>query len=89
MNNNKHKNTLKFISVEKTLEHIEVLYSLLNKRSHKISHTKQPSFSEHKNFVLNHPYIAWYLIQMNGDWIGTVYLLDNNTISFFLEKKNK
>jgi|TARA_B100000959_G_C14753927_1_gene530400 hypothetical protein len=85
MNNNKPNNILKFISVEKTLEHIEVLYSLLKKRAHKISHINLPKFQEHKNFALNHPYIAWYLIQMNGEWVGTVYLLENNTISFFLE----
>jgi RimJ/RimL family protein N-acetyltransferase len=66
-----------------TLPHAaEVLYEILQERSGddtvNISHRELPTFSEHRDFVLNHPYAAWYLIEepelAGGYAVGSIYL---------------
>jgi hypothetical protein len=64
----------------KDTQGISFLYSLLKSRKHNISHTKTPSFSEHKRFVRNHPYRAWFLIQKRNNYIGSIYVFKNNGI---------
>lgn len=66
-----------------TLPHAaEVLYEILQERNGddtvNISHRELPSFSQHKEFVQNHPYAAWYLIEepelAGGYAVGSIYL---------------
>ena len=59
---------------------IDVLYELLTKREHPISHNSMPSLSEHKKFVLSQPYEAWYLINDYDSAIGTFYIKSDNSI---------
>lgn len=68
----------------KTLPHAaEVLYEILKERTGdttvNISHNGElPPYSEHKHFVENHPYAAWYLIEepelAGGYAVGSIYL---------------
>jgi len=69
-----------FVRIKRSEPHILALYELLQKRSHPISHTKLPGYTEHTAFVINHPYRAWYLIRTGGAFTGTVYLLKDNSI---------
>jgi len=62
-----------------------VLHDLLEERTpeQSISHTKMPSYSEHCDFVGNHPYSIWYFIcaEENYDVIyGSLYLTTNREI---------
>jgi hypothetical protein len=59
---------------------IKILYDLLSKRNHQISHTQMPSYAQHCDFVRNHPYVSWYLVKVSGSYIGSFYVTDQNTI---------
>ena len=61
-----------------------VLYQLLKKRKYNISHNSIPNKKGHNNFVINHPYKAWYLIKENSEYIGSVYISKNNCIGISL-----
>ena len=71
---------LTFKRIDSTKSMVDALYELLKMRHHSISHTIMPSYEEHKQFVLNHPYRSWYLIENNGQICGQVYLQNNNSI---------
>ena len=60
--------------VTATDEQIDSLYQLLEKRTHSISHEEMPSFEEHSKFVKKHPYRQWWLVEKDGENIGSVYL---------------
>lgn len=53
-----------------------VLWDLLEQRpaENNISHRVMPEREAHIAFVKNHPYEAWYLIQVDGICIGAIYL---------------
>jgi hypothetical protein len=68
---------------------IKVLYSLIKSRKHNISNQILPSLTKHSEFVKSHPYRAWYLLRLNKDYLGTVYLLKNNSIGFTSNKQNE
>jgi hypothetical protein len=59
---------------------IKVLYDLLSKRNHKISHVQMPSYDRHSDFVTNHPYLGWYLVKVGESYIGSFYVTDQNSI---------
>jgi hypothetical protein len=84
----KTKSHLKFIRVKKIKPHIEELYELLKKRVFTISHKRLPSYDEHKKFVLSHPYRSWYLIKSDESFLGSIYLLKDNTVGLFLVDDN-
>jgi hypothetical protein len=73
--------TIRFERITGTKNQQDVLYELLKKRKHNISHKSAPSKYEHIRFIKNHPYRAWYLIHDNNKYIGTTYLQKNNCIS--------
>jgi hypothetical protein len=68
------------IRVAKRFEHVDVLHELLLGRSHAISHKSMPNFRQHKAFVFSHPYRVWYLIKAEEGFVGSIYLMKNNTI---------
>ena len=68
------------VKVARIDEHISVLYELLKQRKHKISHKASPSFSDHRNFVLSHPYRVWFLIKVCESYVGSIYAYKNNGI---------
>ena len=59
---------------------VEILYDFLSRRKHKISHDQMPTYDQHRAFVRNHPYLSWYLIKVNSNYIGDFYVTDKNTI---------
>ena len=77
------------IRIKKTDEHVEVLYELIKNRKFNISNNKLPNFSEHKSFVINNPYRAWYLIEVDKLVVGTVYILKNNCIGIFVKRQDQ
>ena len=76
---------LKLISLNKRDKvHIKFLFELLKQKSFQISHTNMPTYEEHLEFVLNHPYRYWYIIQKLNKFIGSVYLTEENIIGLNL-----
>lgn len=68
---------------------IVFLYELLKDRNPKanISHKKMPTFSEHTKFVCSKPYKSWYVVLMNKQKVGSVYLSKQYEIGIFLLKE--
>jgi RimJ/RimL family protein N-acetyltransferase len=57
-------------------EAIDILYQLLAERTpaESISHRSMPSFAQHCTFVRGRPYLAWYLVEDDGEIVGATYL---------------
>jgi RimJ/RimL family protein N-acetyltransferase len=55
---------------------IAFLYNVLSERdqSANISHRKLPTFEQHRAFVNSHPYQCWYIICVDGEQVGSIYL---------------
>ena len=43
-----------------------------------------PTYNEHIEFVVNHPYRYWYIIEKLDKFIGSVYLTEQNIIGLNL-----
>lgn len=69
----------------------EFLYKLLENRNpdSNISHRVMPNYDEHVQFVLSNPYSAWYVILVNGEKSGSVYLSKQDEIGIFLTNNMK
>ena len=75
------------IQIEKvsgTNEQIDALYSLLLQRIYTISHQKIPAFDDHKHFVLNHPYVDWFILRNAEKPAGSFYVKYDNSIGLNL-----
>ncbi|MFK7860336.1 MAG: hypothetical protein AB8B64_16060 [Granulosicoccus sp.] len=59
---------------------IDELFQLLGQRQYGISHVAMPSFEQHREFVLSHPYRAWMFVEHEGETVGSLYLLESNHI---------
>ena len=79
---------IRFISVYKFPEHVEILFNLLKERPvhMNISHEHMPSMQQHRRFVNSRPYKRWYLILSNKNVLGSIYLTKINEIGLFLFK---
>jgi hypothetical protein len=60
--------------------HVEILYDLLSKREHSISHKSLPPLKRHTEFVFSHPYRVWYIIKSLDGYVGSIYLTNENNI---------
>ena len=97
---------MKFIDINNELNktNLRFLYTLLKAREYAISHKEIPSFEEHSNFVQNHPYHKWFIVENKSKFIGSIYIHQDNDIGLdilnefeklipevlsFLEKKYK
>tara|TARA_B100001057_G_scaffold501031_1_gene619846 strand:+ start:1860 stop:2288 length:429 start_codon:yes stop_codon:yes gene_type:complete len=65
----------------------EVLYELLKNRKFNISNKKTPSFKDHIKFVKKNSYRAWYLAMFNNDYVGSIYLKNDNSIGINFKNK--
>lgn len=67
----------------------EFLYQLLSERDPRanISHRELPTFSQHVRFVVSRPYSKWYVITVNSQKAGSIYLTELNEIGIFLKKE--
>lgn len=78
------KLSVSFEKIELSELHISRLYDLLALRLHGISHNAMPSYSDHVNFVVNHPYRAWFFVKSGDDFVGTLNLNNDNTVGLNL-----
>ena len=67
---------------------VQFLYNLLDERKPVtyISHKKMPTYEEHVNFVKSSPYSKWYIIEVDGERAGSIYLTKQNEIGIFLNE---
>ena len=63
-----------------TEDQAKLLYQQLCQRTDSISHVALPSYESHKEFVANHPYRAWFIIQQNYVVLGNIYIQYDNSI---------
>jgi len=65
------------------------LYELLEERKSitYISHKKMPTYEEHVKFVRSRPYSKWYIINVNGEKAGSIYLTKQNEIGIFVSEQ--
>lgn len=82
---------LTLVSVAREKQAASLLYELLKERTDdvNISHAKLPSFKEHKRFVAAYPYRAWYLIKVDEDYVGSIYLSMQNEIGVFILQRHQ
>ena len=43
---------------------------------------------EHREFVIGNPYRAWFLIKNSEDYIGSLYLKEDNSIGINVQSQN-
>lgn len=79
----------KLIPVKKIDSHINALYEILKNRRFNISNISLPNFDEHKLFVINNPYRAWYLIEVDNSYVGSMYLMKDNCIGVYVVDQNE
>ena len=71
----------------------KMLYHLLGERPKlaNISHHKMPTFEFHEQFVMNHPYDKWYIIEAptlgSSRDVGSVSITSRNEIGIGILKK--
>jgi hypothetical protein len=71
---------IEFESIVGDGRQIAVLYDLLARRNHTISHAQMPGYDQHSDFVKCNPYLCWYLIKVDGSYVGSFYITDQNSI---------
>ena len=75
---------IQFDRVIGSKEQIQILYDLLISRTHTISHQILPTYKSHKEFVLSHPYLAWFIIRSYSEIVGSFYLKHDNSVGLNL-----
>ncbi|QWD16524.1 hypothetical protein G6700_01740 [Polynucleobacter paneuropaeus] len=78
-----------FELIKPNADQIAILYELLKNRENSISHEEMPSYSEHSQFIHNHPYRAWYLLYKKNTPIGSIYLMEDNSLGLSLNEVSK
>ena len=81
MKEKKDTNNIKLKNVSKS--DYRFLYKILDERITlvSISHKKMPTYRKHIEFVLSKPYSKWYVIYLNSNKIGSIYLSKQNASS--------
>lgn len=67
------------------------LYELLQKRDMiaNISHKKMSSYSQHIKFVSSNPYSYWYIILIDHEKVGSIYLTQLNEVGISIMKEKQ
>lgn len=78
-----------FRSREYDLRVLETLYDLLAERTveESISHEHMPTYAAHIAFVVSEPYAAWYVVEVNTEHVGAVYLSKADEIGIAIFRK--
>lgn len=73
---------MRFIEINNDINksNLKFLYSLLKARKYSVSHKEIPSFEEHSDFVKNHPYYKWFIVENQTYLIGSLYIHKDNSI---------
>tara|TARA_B100000579_G_C22705938_1_gene792115 strand:+ start:468 stop:893 length:426 start_codon:yes stop_codon:yes gene_type:complete len=56
------------------------LFEQLKRRVHSISHDNLPTYEEHKLFVTENPYRAWFIVKKGKEILGNVYVQNDNSV---------
>ena len=84
------KNTPNLVKVDKfDSYHQEILFKILNTRKFNISHVEKVSYEEHVDFVLENKYKYWYIIFIRNNYLGAVYITEDNFIGVSLIEDDK
>lgn len=84
---------MRLVNVYRCKEAKKFLYEIMRERSREedkfvnISHRKLPTWGKHCRFVDTKPYAGWYLIQVEGEFVGTIYLSKNDEIGIVLLRR--
>lgn len=80
---NQNNFNLRFVKIKNNKELLEKSYFLFSKRKKntRISSKEKLVYEDHCNFVKNHPYRLWYLIEYKNLLIGTIYAKFDNTLA--------
>lgn len=70
---------------------IAVLYALLQQRPvvSRISHQEMPTYQQHIAFVHSRPYRMWWLIRVDGEFVGDLHATHLNEIGVFLFQRHR
>lgn len=81
---------MKLVPIAREREAISILYELLKERTpeQSISHRGMPTMEEHTDFVRSQPYHVWYLIEVDDQYVGSVYLSKSREIGIFIFKSH-
>ena len=79
-------NPMRLVNVYREPTAAQVLYALLQQRplESRISHQTMPTYQEHLKFLQACPYRMWFLIRVDGEFIGDIHATENNEIGVFL-----
>ena len=77
---------MKLLDIYSLKEAPELLYELLLQRRPEanISHRSMPTYQAHLDFIASRPYQAWYIIEADGEFVGSVYLSKAREVGLFL-----
>ncbi len=79
---------MKLVSIYRIRAAPTILYQLLVERmgwdNVNISHRKMPTYRRHKTFIRSRPYAHWYLIKIDNEYVGSIYLTWADEIGVFL-----
>jgi RimJ/RimL family protein N-acetyltransferase len=80
---------MNFVHVEDAEDAADVLYRLLAERPHdaQISHVIMPTAAEHRTFIATHPYRAWFIMMVNDEAVGSIFLSTRNEIGVAVLRK--
>lgn len=79
------------VDVYQTYSSMHVLYELLGERKpeESISHKRMPTWEEHCDFVRSRPYTAWYIIDIDSEPVGAVYLSRQREVGIGIFKRHR
>ena len=84
-------NPMRLVNVYREPTAVQVLYALLQDRPREagISHKRMPTYEQHQEFVRSHPYRMWFLIRVDGEFVGDLHVTNLNEIGIFLFEQQR
>ena len=82
---------MRLISVYTRNDAPKLLYQLMQERSPEvnISHKQLPSWEAHLKFIESRPYKAWFLVDVDTEIVGAIYLTDQREVGLFIFKAHR
>ena len=83
---------MELVNVYHDLAAIPFLYELLRQRdidTVSLSHRVMPTVIDHVEFYLSKPYRWWYIVLIDSQRVGTVYLTKNDEIGIDIRKTDQ
>ena len=79
-------NPMRLVNVYREPTAARVLYALLSDRPQesRISHRTMPDYAAHEAFVRSRPYRLWWLIRVDGGFVGDIHVTHLNEIGVFI-----